>query len=128
MPYTHDTADSLYIEPLSSLALGRAGVLSLQFALKRAIETHFQIEPSELGVTSMGGDDTPNIFIYEAAEGSLGVLSRLVSDPKTFNQIVNLAIAICRFDDPSPHRASHLRRSAQLLQPAPPSRAKPMAY
>ncbi|MDB2673658.1 DEAD/DEAH box helicase [Akkermansiaceae bacterium] len=100
MPYTHDTADALYIEPLKSLALERSGVLSLQFAFKRAIETHFQIEPSELGVTSMGGADSPNMFIYEAAEGSLGVLSQLVSNPETFTKIVNLAIKICHFDDP----------------------------
>lgn len=101
MPYTHDTADALYIEPLKSLSLERSGVLSLQFAFKRAIETYFQIEPSELGVTSMGGADTPNMFIYEAAEGSLGVLSQMVSDPETFKKIVNLAIEICKFDDPT---------------------------
>ena len=99
MPFTHDTADALYIEPLVSLALDREGVLSLQYALKRAIETHFQIEPSELGVTSMGGADTPNIFIYEAAEGSLGILNQLATNKDAFKKIIEQAIKICRFDD-----------------------------
>ena len=108
MPYTHDTADALYIEPLKSLALERSGVLSLQYAFKRAIETHFQIEPSELGVTSMGGADIPNMFIYEASEGSLGVLSQLVANPDTFTKIVKLAVEICHFDDPEPHRTRHV--------------------
>jgi hypothetical protein len=72
---THSTADALYIEPVKGLSLARDGILSLMYALKRAIENTFQIESSELGAQPMGGADTPNLFLYEASEGSLGVLS-----------------------------------------------------
>jgi len=96
---THSTADALYIEPVKSLGLGRDGVLSLMYALKRAIENTFQIESSELGAQPMGGADTPNLFLYEASEGSLGVLSELANDKDAFQRVVAEAIHLCRFDD-----------------------------
>jgi hypothetical protein len=43
--YTETTADALYLQPIAALALSSIGVLSLQYALKRAIETVFQVEP-----------------------------------------------------------------------------------
>ena len=43
--YTETTADALYLQPIEALALDSVGVLSLQYALKRAIELRFQIEP-----------------------------------------------------------------------------------
>jgi superfamily II DNA/RNA helicase len=96
---THTTADALYIEPIKSLALSRVGVLSLMYVLKRAIENVFQIEQSELGVNPMGGTDCPNIFLYEASEGSLGILSQLATETEPFQKIVAEAIRICRYDD-----------------------------
>ncbi|TAE90590.1 MAG: DEAD/DEAH box helicase [Verrucomicrobia bacterium] len=99
MIQTHTTADALYIEPVVSLGLTREGVLSLMYALKRAIENIFQIESSELGAQTMGGADTPNLFLYEASEGSLGVLSELANDKDAFQRVVAEAIRICRFDD-----------------------------
>lgn len=98
--YTHTNADALYIEPVKTLALDSAGVLSLQYALKRAIEQVFQIESAELGATTMGDKADPNIFLYEASEGSLGVLSQLATDVDAFRKVVETAIEICNFDDP----------------------------
>lgn len=98
--FTSDTADSLYIEPIKSLALNHDGVISLQYALKRAIENIFQVESKEIGVELMGDEKEPNIFIYEASEGSLGVLSQFIEDKRRFTEVINEAIALCRFDDP----------------------------
>jgi superfamily II DNA/RNA helicase len=99
MLYTTDVADAIYLEPIASLGLDTNAVLSLQYALKRAIENVFQIESSEIGAQCMGGNgDKPNIFIYEAAEGSLGVLSRFVEEPEVFQRVIAEAIAVCRFD------------------------------
>lgn len=98
--FTHTNADALYIEPVKTLALDSAGVLSLQYALKRAIEQVFQIESAELGATTMGDKGDPNIFLYEASEGSLGVLSQLATDVDAFRKVIGKAIEICNFDDP----------------------------
>jgi hypothetical protein len=73
--WTSHLADALYIEPIHSLGLKPAGVITLQHALKRAIEGVFQIEPNEIGVVTVGDPHVPNILLYEAAEGSRGILS-----------------------------------------------------
>lgn len=97
--FTTDTADSLYIEPIKSLALTYEGVLTLQYALKRAIESLFQIETNEIGVELIGDKSNPNIFLYEASEGSLGILSQFVDDKTKFNSLILEAIKICRYDE-----------------------------
>jgi superfamily II DNA/RNA helicase len=97
--FTTDTADALYIEPIEPLGLEQGGVITLQYALKRAIENVFLIEPSELGVVAMGRPDHPNIFLYEAAEGSLGILSQFSDNVDVFHKVVQEAIKLLRFDD-----------------------------
>lgn len=95
--YTTTTANSLYIQPVESLGLegGSAGVITLMYALKRAIENIFQVESSEIGVTAIGNPENPNLLIYEASEGSLGVLSQLVEKPEFYTAVMNEAYAIC---------------------------------
>jgi hypothetical protein len=70
------------------------------YALKRAIELEFQVESSEIGVEQMGTNDSPNLMIYENAEGSLGILAQIVHHPATFQRLIEKAIDLCRFDDP----------------------------
>lgn len=97
--YTHDTADALYIEPIKSLALESSGTITLQYAIKRAIENVFQVESNEIGVELMGDDEHPNIFLFEASEGSLGVLSQFVEDKDIFLKVIKEAWSVCRFDE-----------------------------
>ncbi len=96
---TSTLADSLYIEPIQPLGLTPEGVITLQHALKRAIELVFQVEPSEIGVVTVGDPEAPNILLYEAAEGSLGILSQFVENINAFHKVIEQAIALCRFDD-----------------------------
>jgi len=51
----------------------------------------------------MGDPESPNILIYEAAEGSLGILSQFVEDTRIFHAVIEAAKRICRFDDPNYH-------------------------
>jgi hypothetical protein len=67
--------------------------------LKRAIEGVFQVEPNEIGVITVGDPEAPNILLYEAAEGSLGILSQFVENVTVFHEIVEQAIKLCRYDD-----------------------------
>ena len=108
MFYTTNVADALYVEPVPALGLNENGVLTLQFALKRALERVFQIEPAELGVTAIGDPEHPNILYYEAAEGSLGILSQLAEQSGPWRRVVDEAVKVCQFDiDPSPSPASY---------------------
>ncbi len=97
--WTSNLADALYIEPVQPLGLRPEGVVTLQHALKRAIEGVFQVEPNEIGVVTVGDPAAPNILLYEASEGSLGILSQFVEDVLIFHKVIAQAIAICRFDD-----------------------------
>lgn len=95
-----DTSDALYIEPVATFSLGLDGIATLEYALKAGIEALFQVESHEIGVTKIGKKDQPNILVYESAQGSLGVLSRLVSEPELFRRVAQNAWDKCRFDDP----------------------------
>ena len=97
--WTSNLADALYIEPIQPLGLKSEGVITLQYALKRAIENVFQVEPNEIGVVTIGDPEAPNILLYEAAEGSLGILSQFVERVDAFQRVIEQAIAVCRFDD-----------------------------
>ena len=97
--WTSNIADALYIEPIEALGLESDGIITLQHALKRAIESVFQVEPSEIGVDTMGNPECPNILLYEAAEGSLGILSQFVENTEIFRRVIETAERICRFED-----------------------------
>lgn len=97
--WTSNLADALYIEPIQPLGLKPGGVITLQHAIKRAIERVFQVEPNEIGVVTIGEPEAPNILIYEASEGSLGILSQFVDDIEVFHEVIKQAITLCRFDD-----------------------------
>lgn len=97
--WTSNLADALYIEPIQPLGLQAEGVITLQHALKRAIESVFQVESNELGVIAVGDPEAPNILLYESAEGSLGILSQFVDNVDIFHKVVETAIAVCRYND-----------------------------
>lgn len=98
MIFVRDTADTLYIQPLSNMELSAEQVISLSYALKRGIESLFQVEDSEIGVNVMGDKEKPNILIYEAAEGSLGILSQLIQEPEKLKQLFEESYRKMHFD------------------------------
>ena len=94
--FTENTANAIYIQPLQALMLNdSASVRTFLYAFKQAIEDVFQIEGSEIGADVMGEGNVPNVFIYENAEGSLGVLDRLVKEPESYREVVARAYEIC---------------------------------
>ena len=97
--YTTDTADALYIEPVSVLGLDYDGRITLQYALKTAIEKVFSVESSEIGVTPIGNMNEPNILLYESAEESLGVMKSLTESNENWHKIIDKITELCRFDD-----------------------------
>ena len=101
--FTTEVADAVYLEPLYALDLDREGRITLQYALLRALAERYQAEEAELGAALMGDPDAPNILLYENAEGSLGVLSQLVTDPDSLSAVAETAWRICRLDETAYH-------------------------
>ena len=94
--FSEVTANAIYIRPLEALMLyDKDAVRTFLYAFKQAIEDVFQVEGSEIGGEIMGEGDVPNVFIYENAEGSLGILDRLVKEPESYRAVVNRAYEIC---------------------------------
>ncbi|MEL1243998.1 DEAD/DEAH box helicase [Flavobacterium sp. DGU11] len=98
MLYTKDTADVLYIQPLGNIGTTPNQVISLSYALKRGIEKLFLVEESEMAVSVMGDKEKPNILIHEASEGSLGILSQLISEPLKMKEWFKTSYEILHFD------------------------------
>lgn len=96
--FTTDSADVLYIQPIKELKLSTDGVITLSFALKRAIERRFQVEEGEIGVWLMGKGESQNILIYEASEGSLGILSQLIENGSLLKSLFEDAYKLLHFD------------------------------
>lgn len=96
--FVTDTADAIYLHPTSQLGIEYEGVVTLQYALKNAIEQEYQVEPNEIRVELMGDKESPNIFIYEGSEGSLGVLKSIAENPEQFRKVVGKAYEICHFN------------------------------
>lgn len=112
IPYVEDSRNCLLFEPLIGLEVEE--MASLQAALKRAIETVFQLEDNELAAEPLPDRDNRQMLLfYEAAEGGAGVLRRLVDDPSTLALVAREALRICHFD---PDTGEDLRRALRARE------------
>ena len=98
MLYTYDTSDILYVQPIKSLGLTEEGVITLQYALEKAIEKQYNIEPVEIAARLMGSSENKNIMLYESAEGSIGVLKDIARNPAKLRDLFLMAYEICGYD------------------------------
>lgn len=98
MLYTYDTSDVLYVQPIKSLGLTEEAVTTMQYALEKAIEQVYNIEPVEIDARLMGSDEFKNIMLYESAEGSIGVLKDIARNPAKLRGIFLKAYEICGYD------------------------------
>ncbi len=97
IPYVEDRRNCLLLEPAESLDL--AQMVSLQAALKNAIQIQYQMEENELATELLPDDDRPRLLLlYESAEGRAGVLQRLLNDPDAFAHVARRALELCHFD------------------------------
>lgn len=96
-PYVEDRRNCLLVQPATTL--DRDQMVSLEAALKNAIQVHYQLEDNELTTDLLPNEDTPLILLlYESAEGGAGVLRRLLDDPAAVSQVARRALEICHFD------------------------------
>lgn len=71
---------------------------NLQHALHKGICAVFQIDETELASDRIGQEEQRSIMYWEAAEGGVGVLQRLVEDNDALSRVAHEALDICHFD------------------------------
>nr|MCR5258434.1 DUF1998 domain-containing protein [Desulfovibrio sp.] len=99
IPYVQDRKNCLLVEPDPELELDASGLLSLQAALKQAVQQVYQLEDFEVSAEAMPSSSEPrSILFVESAEGGAGVLRRLVDDPGAVRAVARRALEICHFD------------------------------
>jgi len=107
IPYVEDRKNSLLIEFVEDL--DESIMVSLQAALKNAIQTTHQLEDSELAAQLLPSEGAPRLLLfYEAAEGGAGVLRHLVDDPGALARVALEALRLCHFN---PQTGDDLRKS-----------------
>lgn len=97
IPFVEDRRSCLLIDPADKL--DQQQLVSLQSALKTAIQVTFQLEDNELATELLPDATQPRyVFLYESAEGGAGVLRRLLDDPAAFARVGRQALELCHFD------------------------------
>ena len=71
--------------------------ITLREALRRGVETAFQVEEQELTTHLVGEGDGRRILIVESAEGGAGVWERMQETP-SFREAIRAALETCHID------------------------------
>lgn len=112
IPYVEDHRNCLLFEIEESLSLEQ--FLSLESALKMAIQLCYQLEENELATELLPDSRSPkSILLYEAAEGGAGVLRQLLEVPYAFANVAKRALEICHFD---PHTGENRKRASRATE------------
>lgn len=107
VPYVEDRRNILIVRPHGKLGhLTEVSMTTLQYALKRGIESVYQLEESELMAEPLPTRNTrQSILFYEAAEGGAGVLTRLASEPQAIAAIAAETLEIMHYQPPTDGQA-----------------------
>lgn len=96
IPFVEDRRNVLVLRP--GATLDDRQITTITYALKRGIESVFQLEESELAAEPLpDGNNRNAVLLYEAAEGGAGVLSRIAMDPHAIRRVAVRALEFCHW-------------------------------
>jgi ATP-dependent helicase YprA (DUF1998 family)/very-short-patch-repair endonuclease len=114
IPYVEDHRNALLLHLETSITAEQR--MALMYALKRAIETVFQLESGELAVEPLPGRTGDHawsrLLFFEAAEGGAGVLRRLATEDGQLCIVARKALELLHFNPDTGedrHRAPYAR-------------------
>jgi superfamily II DNA/RNA helicase len=110
VPYVEDHKNILLFKPAEQITDENA-MVTLQAALKRGIEQHYEIEEVEIAAEPLPNNDNRNyLLFYEASEGGAGVLSRIALEPGEISRIAKKSLEIMHYDVSEPiHSVADLK-------------------
>ena len=98
VPWVKDQKNALLFQ-LSEADANETSIATVQYALKRGIESIFQLEESELLAEPLPDrKDRKGVLFYEATEGGAGVLSQLVHDENALARVAHAALQSMHYD------------------------------
>ena len=103
-PYVQDGRNILMLSPCAEDP-SYEFLLSLLYALRRAIQVVYQVEEQEVGAELIGEGEHRRLLFWEEAEGGTGVWERLIVEPTAFAEVARKALEICHFDPESGEEA-----------------------
>uniref|UniRef100_A0A7V3KNH1 DEAD/DEAH box helicase n=1 Tax=candidate division WOR-3 bacterium TaxID=2052148 RepID=A0A7V3KNH1_UNCW3 len=97
--YVRDYHNLLLLYPLEAqLRRDENLQATLQYCLQRGIEQVFQIEETELTSERIGSGSNRAILFWEATEGGVGVLRRLIEEQDALSKVALAALERCHFN------------------------------
>ncbi|MBW2146287.1 MAG: DEAD/DEAH box helicase [Deltaproteobacteria bacterium] len=96
--FVRDSRNILLVRPAGKSPAREDELANLQHALLEGLCALFQIDQREVASERIGEGSGRAILYWEAAEGGVGVLQRLVLEPEAMSRIAERALVICHFD------------------------------
>lgn len=96
--FVQDTMNLLLVNFAGEEEVADNILASFQYALQRGMETVFQIDEAEIASERIGKGKDAAILFWEASEGGVGVLKRLVTEQETLRQVAVAALERCHFN------------------------------
>jgi very-short-patch-repair endonuclease len=100
VPYVEDRRNAMVMHLDPGITTDER--MALMYALKRGIETVYQLESSELAVEPLPGHTGDNawsrLLFFEAAEGGAGVLRRVAMEDGQLRTVARKALELLHFD------------------------------
>jgi very-short-patch-repair endonuclease len=93
-----DTKNILLVQPATESSIEEDELANLQYALQKGICAAYKIDEGEIASERIGQGEQRSILYWEAAEGGVGVLQRLVEESSEIGRIAREALEICHFD------------------------------
>jgi len=98
VPYVEDYKNILLFKP-SEKIVDSTVMVTLQAALKRGIEQHYEIEEVEIAAEPLPNTEKRNyLLFYEASEGGAGVLNKIALENGELSRIAKKSLEIMHFD------------------------------
>jgi hypothetical protein len=102
VPYVEDYKNILLYKPSETHA-DETVMVTLQAALKRGIEQHYEIEEVEIAAEPLPSTVKRNcLLFYEASEGGAGVLNRIALERGELSRIAKKSLEIMHYDITKP--------------------------
>lgn len=96
--FVRDTRNILLINTSEGANLSDDVLANLQHAIHLGLSALFQVDYNEISSDRIGEGEMRSILFWEAAEGGVGVLLRLVDEYDAMRRIATKALEICHFD------------------------------